>query len=131
MSKEPKKGELLSPLEKLVEKTKAEATLKAEELSKKINKNVYPLVFVRSEKEIYVGFIQEPTRPAKMEAFDVLSAKESMTLAGEVILSTSLMKEESHEAFAVVDSKYDDVYMSACVDCLGHVKALMNVLKKK
>lgn len=118
-------------VEKAIDKAKKEASVKADELKKKLGKNVYPLVFVRSEKEIFIGFIQEPTRAAKMEAFDVMSSKESITMAGEVIISTSLIKEESHEAFSSNDSKYDDVYMSACVDSLGHVSALLNVLKKK
>lgn len=118
--------------EEVVAKAKEEAEKKAESLSKKYQKNVYPIVFVRPvENKVFTGFILEPTRAAKMEAFDIMSSKESLTLAGEVIVSTSLIKEESDPAFYSEDSKFDDVYMSACVDSLGHVSALMNVLKKK
>lgn len=119
-------------IDSVIEKANNEAKKKADELAKKLNKNVYPLVFVRpSSREVFVGFIQEPTRAAKMEAFDIMSSKESMSLAGETIIQTSLIKEESHEAFSSDESKYDDVYMSGCIDSLGHVKVLINSLKKK
>jgi hypothetical protein len=115
-----------------IDAIKNEATTKAEEISKKINKKVYPLVFMRPDtQEVFVGFIQEPSRNAKMEAFDIMSSKESLSLAGEVILSSSIIKEESHEAFSSLDSKYDDVYMGGCIDSLGHISVLINSLKKK
>lgn len=122
-----------TPKEKTpIELAKEGAELKCAELKKKYNKEVYPLVFFRpTTKEIFIGFMQEPTRSAKMEAFDTMSAKESITLAGEIILSTSIIKEESHEAFYVQESKYDDVYMGGCVDALAHINVLINSLKKK
>lgn len=114
----------------VIDDIKKEAAEKAEAIEKKIGKKVYPLVFLRGE-EVFVGFISEPTRAAKMEAFDIMSSKESLSMAGEVILNTSLIKEESHEAFHSTDSKYDDVYLGGCVDSLGHVSVLINSLKKK
>lgn len=116
----------------VIDDIKNEATLKAAEISKKIGKTVYPLVFLRpATQEVFVGFIQEPSRAAKMEAFDIMSSKESLSMAGEVILSTSILKEESHEAFYSSESKYDDVYLGGCVDSLGHISVLINSLKKK
>lgn len=118
--------------ETIVEEAKNQATKKAAEIEKKLNKKVYPLVCFRpATKEVFIGYIQEPTRAAKMEAFDIMSAKESLTGAGEIILATSLIKEESHEAFYSLDSKFDDVYMSACIDSISHVQVLINALKKK
>ncbi|MES2382603.1 MAG: hypothetical protein V4538_16260 [Bacteroidota bacterium] len=108
------------------------AEKKAVDLSALHKKNVYPLFFVRpSTKDIFIGYISEPTRAAKMEAFDIMSSKESITLAGEIILATSLLKDESHEAFSSLDSKYDDVFLGGCIDAAGHVKLLLNTLKKK
>ncbi len=116
----------------LVEKAKKDAELKAVSLALELKKNVYPIVTVRpSTKEIFVGFIAEPTRGAKMQAFDIMSSKESITEAGEVILTSSLIKEHSDEAFYSLDSQYDDVFMGACIDSLGHINVLMNTLKKK
>jgi len=127
--KEEKK---LSEFEQKIETAKADAEKKCEEL-KPEHGTVYPLVFVRpASEEIFVGFIKEPKRAAKMEAFDILMSKNSIALAGEMILTTSIIKEHSHEAFYLIDdSRYDDVYMGGCVDSLGHINVLMNSLKKK
>ncbi len=115
-----------------ISKAKADAEIKANALADTLKKNVYPIVCVRpASKEIFVGFIQEPSRAAKMEAFDIMSARESLTGAGEIIINSSLLKSESHEAFSSEDSKYDDVFMGACVDALEHIKLLLNSLKKK
>ncbi len=110
-----------------------EVQAKVAELEAKNNgKKVYPIIFVRpGTGEIFVGYILEPSRAAKMEAFDIMSTKDSISLAGEMILSAALIKEESHEAFSSTDSKYDDVVIGACVDCLQHIKVLVNALKKK
>jgi hypothetical protein len=127
--KEEKK---LSEFEQKVEQAKADAEQKCIEL-KAEHGVVYPLVFARpSTEEVFVGFIKEPKRAAKMEAFDILMSKNSMVLSGEMILTTSIIKEASHEAFYLIDdSRYDDVYMSGCIDSLGHINVLMNSLKKK
>lgn len=121
-----------NPILELIKTAKENAEKKCVDLSVKHKKNIYPLVFVRpATQEVFVGFILEPTRAAKMEAFDIMSSKESLSMAGEMILTTSLLKEESHEAFSSIDSKYDDVYMSGCIDSVGHVSVLLNTLKKK
>jgi hypothetical protein len=127
--KEEKK---LSEFEQKVEQAKADAEQKCIEL-KAEHGVVYPLVFSRpSTEEVFVGFIKEPKRAAKMEAFDILMAKNSMSLAGELVLTTSIIKEHSHEAFYLIeDPRYDDVYMGGCIDSLGHINVLMNSLKKK
>lgn len=124
--------DLMDPFTELLKTAKENAEEKCILLAAKYKKNVYPLVFARaSTKEIFVGFLGEPSRAAKMESFDIMSSKESLSMAGEMILTSSLLKEDSHEAFFSLDSKYDDVYMSGCIDSIGHVSVLLNTLKKK
>jgi hypothetical protein len=117
----------------IVSEAKEKAEKRCIELEAIHKKKVYPLVFVReATQQIFVGFIAEPKRAAKMEALDIMSSKNSVSLAGEAILNTSLIKEESHEAFSLIeDPRYDDVYIGGCIDSLAHVNVLINSLKKK
>lgn len=117
--------------------TQQQVSDKCATLETKLGKKVYPLVYLDTEvtpNKQYVGFIEEPTRAAKMAAFDEMSMKNSLALAGEKIMECALIKEESHKAFdsAYNDvTEYDQVYLAGCISCCSHVKVLTNTFKKK
>lgn len=102
------------------------AEAKAEVLSEKEGKKVTAIVLGDSGE--FVGFIREPKLQAKKAAFDKI-ATESMADAGEVILTTSLITEESSPEFVL--GRNDDVYLSACIACIKLVKVYHNASKKK
>lgn len=118
--------------------TQEQISDKCKQLEEARKKKVYPIVFVEDEDtenpKQYVGYIEEPSRQAKMAAFDEMSMKSSLMLAGEKIIECALIKEESHPAFHPENmnvSLYDGVYIAGCLACTVHVKILSNTFKKK
>ena len=117
--------------------TQEQISDKCASLETKLGKKVYPLVYMDTEvtpNKQYVGFIEEPTRAVKMVAFDIMSMKASLALAGEKIMECALIKGESHKAFDSSFSdvaEYDQVYLAGCIACCSHVKVLTNTFKKK
>jgi len=113
-----------------IEALNIELTAKAEALKKQLGKEIYPFVVI-DNRQRFVGFIQEPTLQAKMVAFDKMTMEQSLTLAGEAILESSLVIDESDKAFTSPESRFDNVKLAAYLECTNFVKVLANQYKKK
>lgn len=107
---------------------KEDAINTASELEKKYNKKVYPIT-VDLPNEVVVGFISEPTLPNKMTAINYL-AQQQIDKAGQVILSTSLIKEES-DVRLCMNGGDDDVFISACLVANSLLNVYAVEIKKK
>ena len=108
--------------------TSEEITAKAEELSLKRGKKVYPLT-VNANGEQVIGFIEEPKRQAKYAAMNEL-AKKDVATAGEIILDACLIKEESDTRLYSNESAHDSIVIGAAMACLKLVEVYEADLKK-
>ena len=102
---------------------------KAQEISKRIGLKVYPFSFLIDDTDQVVGYIQEPKRVVKMAALDEMI--KSMTMAGEMILNTSLIKEDSDPRILSEKSEDDSIFISSCLHCVTFLKMYNDELKKK
>lgn len=109
------------------DKIKSDAHDTALALSSQFGVRVHEL-FVVKDDELIVGYIREPNTRNKMAAVNLLS-KEQLDLCGELILSTSLLKEQSDPRL-VMGGGDDDVYVSACFGCNQFVKFYASEVKK-
>jgi len=116
--------------------TAQEIQAKADELTameilsvaKKAGEKVYAIAFNIEDDQV-VGYLREPRRQTKMAAWDMM-AKGKATEAGEVILTASLIPEYSDQRLLSLDSANDDIYLSACIECIGFVKVYGSDIKK-
>lgn len=109
------------------EAKKAEAQDKAKAISERIGKKVH-CIFVDKDDEVVIGFLQEPTLRTKMAAVNYLGSKQ-LDLAGETILSTSLIKEESDPRLQLPTTD-DNVYVSAVLVCNTLIDVYSSEVKK-
>lgn len=94
-----------------MQKTDLEIIKKAEELSSALKFNVKPLVVKTKAGERVVGYYKQPSRQAKMAAFDKVNM--SMTSAGELLLEACLIKEESDSRLFSDAPIHDDIVIGA------------------
>ena len=104
------------------------AEAKAAELSVKLKTKVYPFSFFTGEKFV-VGYLREPNRLDKMRAIDLYDI--SRTQAGDHILRTSLIQEESDKEILEENAANDTIYLGAIGYAVNIVKISAEQLKKK
>ena len=114
------------------DKQMAEITAMAEEKSKELTvthkREVTPMVFHNGEKFV-VGYIGEPTRMVKMQAFDLY--ERSRTQAGDIVLRSSLIHDASDKEILDESTKNDAVYLGAINFACKLVTEALELLKKK
>lgn len=101
---------------------------KSNELSKKLGRKVMPLLFNHNDEWI-VGYVQQPTRTVVRVAVDKME-KFGKIEAGDLILQSSLIKEESDQRIISEESEYDGVNMGACLEVLNLIDVSLSVVKK-
>jgi len=124
-----------------VDEKVAEAQDKAQQLSKESNDagglKYGPVTTIIVEKtgadkatveEVIVGFMKKPTRAAKMMGMNYI-AKQEIDRAGEVILTSSLIKEVSDPRLSDVSTD-DNVFMSAALICVAEIEVYSAYVKK-
>lgn len=97
-------------------------------LGKSLGIKVYPIVFEDENKEQIIGFVKEPTKQAKIAALEMLA--KSTIDAGEIILKSSLITENSNPRLNSVNPSDDNINISACLACAGIVRIYENLIKK-
>lgn len=105
-----------------------QSELKAKELSEKLKVKVYPFLFKFGEEFIF-GYLKEPIRTDKMRAIDTYEI--SRTQAGDIILRTSLIEEESDPRILEEKPEYDPIYLGAISFSIKVVEMCSELLKKK
>lgn len=103
---------------------------KAKDLTRLHGTTVHPIVLKGDNGQTHIGFIKEPKRQAKMAAFDRMAMSGSLTEAGEIILNSSLIREESDPNMGH-ESTNDKVYIGACLECVHYVQVYVDDYKKK
>lgn len=101
---------------------------KSQELTTKLNKKVMPLLFNHKDEWI-VGYVQQPTRTVVRVAVDKME-KFGKIEAGDLILQSSLIKEESDIRIISEESEYDGINMGACLEVLNLIDVSLSVVKK-
>jgi hypothetical protein len=109
--------------------TPTEITEKAAILSKERGRKVYPLVVNGEDNEQIIGFVEEPKRQAKFAAIDLL-AKEEITRAGEMLLSSTLIKEVSDYRMSSDSEEHDSIVIGAAMACVSLVQTYSGEIKK-
>lgn len=126
--------------EQLTEEQKAAAAeqfekdvqAKAEALSASRGKRVHAIIVsIPDSDDKIVGYLDEPSRQAKMASFDELATSGSVMSAGEMILKSSIIKEESDPRIYSDASENDAIYLGACLKCNSLAKAYAAEIKKK
>lgn len=79
-------------------------------------------------EEKIVGYVKEPNRLIKQRAMDKMML--SASSAGEDILVSCLIKEESNLRILSELSSDDSIFLGACNACLAMVKVMQNTIKK-
>lgn len=103
---------------------------KSNELSKKLNKRVFPLLFLY-ENEYVAGYFTEPSREQKAIAIGKFTKTNSIQLAGMDLLNWNLIKESSDVRFTSQESKYDGLIFGASESLMSTIEILANEHKKK
>lgn len=106
---------------------KEAANKKAIELGTSMGCKVHTLI-VEKPDEIVVGYLKEPTLATKMLAVNYLGQKQ-VDLAGDAILMTCLIKEQSDSRFNKPSSE-EDVYVSAVLACNTLINVYGSEIKK-
>ena len=110
--------------------TNEEIELKADDLSKKHNCKVFPIVFKAVDGgEDVVGFIKEPPRFVKMRVMDK-GLTNPVSAASEVV-DAYLIKEESDARIYSEETENDVYYIGATMEAYSMVKMAVNQFKKK
>ena len=115
-------------LELKLKEVESESEAKAKELSAKFRVKVYPFSFYSVDRFI-IGYLKEPARLDKMRAIDMF--EQSRTQAGDLILRTSLIIEESDKAILDESPDNDPVYLGAINFAIKRVEIAAEMLKKK
>lgn len=101
---------------------------KAAELSKKLGLKVIPMLFKLNE-EFIVGYLKQPTRSTVRIAVDKME-KFGRIEAGDLLLQTSLIQEESDRRIIDESPLYDGINMGACLEALNLIEVNLSVTKK-
>ena len=109
--------------------TNEEIELKAEELGKKFNCKVNPLVFKADDGSDVIGFMKEPPRFVKMRVMD--KGLTSPVSAASEVVDAYLIKEESDPRIYSESQENDQYYIGATMEAYSMVKLSVNQFKKK
>ncbi len=123
--------EQLEEYKKELESINSQIAEKAKVLGDKIGRKVTPFVFVNPEdlKDFIIGFIKDPERLDKMRSFDLY--EQSRSQAGDHLLRTSLIQEESDKRILDERPENDPIYMGAINFAIDTVSMFSNQFKKK
>jgi hypothetical protein len=105
-----------------------EVDLKAAELTEKLKVKIHPFSFFSGDKFV-IGYMKEPNRLDKMRAIDLFDA--SRTQAGDYLLRTSLIHEESDKDILDENPKNDTIYLGAISFAIQILQISTEQLKKK
>lgn len=105
-----------------------QAEAKAKQLSESLKTTVHPFVFFYKEEFVF-GYLKEPARVDKMRSIDMYD--QSRTQAGDIILRTSLIKEESNRRILEESPENDPIYLGAISFAIKVVEIAAELLKKK
>lgn len=120
--------EELSKEEILIKEATEKATVRAKELTEKLGSEVTPFAFYAGE-EVIIGYMKEPGRLAKMQAIDMY--EQSKTTAGDIILRSGLIQEESDKRILEESAANDKIYLGAINFATKYVVWYGEILKKK
>lgn len=110
--------------------TVEEIEAKAQKLSEAMKVKVTPVIFSPDDGVTQVvAYLKEPTRIVKMRALDKMTSMPVM--AGEELLLTCLVKEESDPRILSESSGDDKIYFGACYAALRLVEVSLDQYKKK
>lgn len=114
-----------------IESVNAQASEKADELTSRLGVKVTPFVFVNPDnlKDFIVGYIKDPSRLDKMRSFDMYD--QSRSQAGDILLRTSLIHEESDKRILEERPENDAIYLGAINFAVNMVSLFANQFKKK
>lgn len=101
---------------------------KAVELSAKFKIEVTPFAFIVKD-DVVIGFMKDPARIDKMKAVDMYEM--SRTQAGDMLLRTSMIHEESDKRILEECPENDAIYLAAIDFAVKTVKMYNEQLKKK
>lgn len=111
--------------------TPEEVEAKAGQLAEKLQRKVYPILLNISETDQVVGFVQEPSRQAKIVAIGALMKDQNPVDYGMPILESSLIKEESDPRLYSTNPEHDNIVISAAIICAPIVQLYASEIKKK
>ena len=106
---------------------------RAKDLEKSLNTIVLPLLFNNSKDENVndwvVGYVKKPNRITVRQVIDKME-KFGKLEAGDLILQTSLIKEESDYRITDMNSAFDGINNGACLQVLELIEINLSVVKK-
>ena len=103
---------------------------KADEIGKRLNCKVLPIVFKDEESgEDIIGFMREPNRMMKLRVLD--KAMTSPVTAASELFDAVLIKEESDARFSSEKSEDDKYYLGGTMAVYSTVQMSVNTFKKK
>jgi hypothetical protein len=128
MKKGEKQSEIVETSEDLtLEQIQELTNKKALELEKQLKWPVFPLVFKEGEEWI-IGYMKKPSRIAQMAAFGKIST--SSLLAGQELLESFLIREESDSRILDMSPMYDSINLGASWAAYGLIEISLNQSKK-
>lgn len=117
----------MTGLEKL-EGLKTEIDTKKLELEQK-NKCEIKVFAFATKDDCVIGYLKDPDRLTKMRAIDMY--EQSRTQAGDIILRSGLIQEESDSRILEEKKENDPFYLGAIDFAVKSVGMYLDVLKKK
>jgi len=114
-----------------LEALEAKVEEKRLELKEKLKRNVYSYIVKVDENDYAVGYVKEPERLVKMRVLDMLAMQNGVSAAGDMLLSTSLLVEESDRRILSTDSQFDTLYLTMITNCIELIQVYADVIKKK
>ncbi len=118
---EEKKDITIEEMQEIVEK-------RAAELTKSLNLEVTPLLFVQDD-EFIVGYMKQPNRQTCRAAYDRME-KYGKLDAGDLILEACLIKEESDTRITDPSPRYNGINNWACIEAFKLIEFNISVTKK-
>lgn len=112
-------------------KLEAEVEAKRVELQAKLKKQVYSYMISVGENDWAIAYIQEPHRLTKMRVLDMLAMQQGMSEAGQILLESSLIQEESDKRILNENPENDALFLTMITNCIELIKVYSEVLKKK
>lgn len=113
-----------------LEVAKAQAQVRADELTQSMGVKVHPIVFMgNSEDDIVVGYVKEPTRAVKIAVMD--KSLVGMYSAANEMLDVVLLKEHSDVRIYSENPQHDKFNLGATMAVYELVKVSVNVADKK
>lgn len=102
---------------------------KANALANTHKVNVAPMAFITEKGEVVIGYLKEPGRTVKMQAID--TGNYSKTQAGDLILRSGLIVEESDPRILDEKPENDPIYFGAISFAVTTIEMYYEQLKKK